>query len=82
VRAKPTTVAGCVISHGSLRSRSYCSAPEKPDRHDRRTVDRVESSGPGDDYSEQIAQAQGMVSVQVDCPLDEALLLMRARAVE
>ncbi|MDP9335338.1 MAG: ANTAR domain-containing protein [Actinomycetota bacterium] len=32
------------------------------------------------DHSEQIAQAQGMVSAQVDCTLDEALLLMRARA--
>lgn len=37
------------------------------------------TSGPGD-HSEEIAQAQGMVSVQVDCTLDEALLLMRARA--
>jgi hypothetical protein len=35
--------------------------------------------GPGD-HPERIAQAQGMVSVQVDCTLDEALLLMRARA--
>ena len=37
------------------------------------------TNGP-DDHSEQIAQAQGKVSVQVDCTLDEALLLMRARA--
>jgi AmiR/NasT family two-component response regulator len=37
------------------------------------------TKGPGD-HSEQIAQAQGMVSVQVDCTLDDALLLMRARA--
>ena len=39
----------------------------------------TETNGPGE-HSEQIAQAQGMVSVQVDCTLDEALLLMRARA--
>jgi len=37
------------------------------------------TNGPGE-HSEQIAQAQGIVSVQVDCTLDEALLLMRARA--
>jgi hypothetical protein len=37
------------------------------------------TNGPGD-YSDQIAQVQGMVSAQVDCTLDEALLLMRARA--
>jgi hypothetical protein len=32
------------------------------------------------DLSPQVAQAQGMVSVQVDCTLDEALLTMRLRA--
>ena len=37
------------------------------------------TNGPGE-HSEQIARAQGMVSVQVDCTLDEALLLLRARA--
>jgi hypothetical protein len=35
------------------------------------------TNGPGE-HSEQVAQAQGMVSVQVDCTLDE-VLLMRAR---
>ena len=39
----------------------------------------MESNGPGD-HSDQIAQAQGMVSVEAACTVDEALLLMRARA--
>ena len=37
------------------------------------------ANGSGD-ASDRIAQAQGMVSAQVDCTLDQALLLMRARA--
>lgn len=38
----------------------------------------IENGSGGHDA--RIAQAQGMVSAQADCPLDEALLLMRARA--
>ena len=34
----------------------------------------------GSGRSAEIAQAQGRVSVQADCTVDEALLLMRARA--
>jgi hypothetical protein len=34
----------------------------------------------GSDQSTAVWQAQGMISVQVPCTLDEALLLMRARA--
>ena len=41
---------------------------------------RVMASTNGGDPSDRIAQAQGMVAVQADCSLDEALLLMRARA--
>lgn len=37
-------------------------------------------AGNGWGYDAKIAQAQGMVSVQVDCPLYVALLLMQARA--
>ena len=34
----------------------------------------------GGDPTAQIAQAQGMVSLQADCSLSKALLLMRSRA--
>jgi hypothetical protein len=44
-----------------------------------RSLRSVTVNGSGD-ASDRLAQAQGMVSVQVDCTLDEALLLMRARA--
>ena len=49
-------------------------------------VSTVISGGPkmqepnGSGRSAEIAQAQGRVSVQADCTVDEALLLMRARA--
>jgi AmiR/NasT family two-component response regulator len=39
-------------------------------------VDTVNGSG----HSTEIAQAQGMVSAQVGCTADEALILMNARA--
>jgi AmiR/NasT family two-component response regulator len=32
------------------------------------------------EYSDRVHQAQGMVSVQADCSLDEALALMQATA--
>jgi hypothetical protein len=35
--------------------------------------------GHGDRRSAKVAQAQGMVSVQVQCSLDEALALLKAR---
>jgi hypothetical protein len=38
------------------------------------------TSNSDSDLSPQVAQAQGIVSVQVDCTPDEALLLMRLRA--
>jgi hypothetical protein len=34
----------------------------------------------GDQSNARIAQASGMVSVQVDCTVDDALVLMQARA--
>ena len=40
----------------------------------------VVTSTNGGDPTAQIAQAQGIVSVQADCSLSKALLLMRARA--
>jgi hypothetical protein len=36
--------------------------------------------GNGEDQNIAVYQAQGMISVQVACTMDEALLLMRARA--
>ena len=37
-------------------------------------------AGNGSVPSAEVAQAQGMISVQVPCTLDEALLLLNARA--
>jgi hypothetical protein len=37
-------------------------------------------AGNGSVPSAEVAQAQGMISVQVSCTLDEALLLLNARA--
>jgi len=37
-------------------------------------------AGNGSVPSATVAQAQGMISVQVPCTLDEALLILRARA--
>jgi hypothetical protein len=36
--------------------------------------------GNGSGHSVEVAQAQGMVAEQADCTLDEALVLMNARA--
>jgi hypothetical protein len=36
--------------------------------------------GNGSGHSAEVGQAQGMVAAQVDCSLDEALVLMNARA--
>ena len=36
---------------------------------------------PTDELVLRVAQAQGMISVQIDCTLDEALVIMRERAL-
>lgn len=42
---------------------------------------RAVSTGDGAAKSTKVAQAQGMISVQVPCTLEEALLLLDARAL-